>query len=107
MCLTLYSMKHTSKNNIPNEVYRLVFYANSFKNTSHGLTSSYFIFRDGRSLTDSEVIGMLIGLLLAGQHTSSTTSAWLGFFLAKNKSLQVRKIHNVMFFNITRYICRT
>lgn len=47
------------------------------------------IVRDGRSLTDSEVIGMLIGLLLAGQHTSSTTSAWLGFFLARDKSLQV------------------
>ena len=32
---------------------------------------------------------MLIGLLLAGQHTSSTTSAWLGFFLAREKSHQV------------------
>jgi len=33
---------------------------------------------------------LLIGLLLAGQHTSSTTSAWLGFFLAKDKALQER-----------------
>lgn len=33
---------------------------------------------------------MLIGLLLAGQHTSSTTSAWLGFFLAKDGALQER-----------------
>ena len=32
---------------------------------------------------------MCIGLLLAGQHTSSTTSAWLGFFLAQNKEIQV------------------
>uniref|UniRef100_A0A8C5S728 Lanosterol 14-alpha demethylase n=1 Tax=Laticauda laticaudata TaxID=8630 RepID=A0A8C5S728_LATLA len=31
---------------------------------------------------------MLIGLLLAGQHTSSTTSTWLGFFLAREKSIQ-------------------
>uniref|UniRef100_A0A2K5E5F1 Uncharacterized protein n=1 Tax=Aotus nancymaae TaxID=37293 RepID=A0A2K5E5F1_AOTNA len=31
---------------------------------------------------------MLIGLLLAGQHTSSTTSAWMGFFLARDKTLQ-------------------
>lgn len=44
--------------------------------------------RDGRPLTDDEVAGMLIGLLLAGQHTSSTTSAWLGFFLARDKMLQ-------------------
>lgn len=33
---------------------------------------------------------MLIGLLLAGQHTSSTTSAWMGFFMAKDRSLQDR-----------------
>uniref|UniRef100_W5LGJ6 Cytochrome P450, family 51 n=1 Tax=Astyanax mexicanus TaxID=7994 RepID=W5LGJ6_ASTMX len=33
---------------------------------------------------------MLIGLLLAGQHTSSTTSAWLGFFLARDRPLQER-----------------
>ncbi len=46
--------------------------------------------RDGRSLNDSEIVGMLIGLLMAGQHTSSTTSAWLGFYLAKHKDMQVR-----------------
>jgi len=45
-------------------------------------------YKDGRPLTDDEVAGMLIGLLLAGQHTSSTTSSWLGFFLAKNKDIQ-------------------
>lgn len=44
--------------------------------------------RDGRALTDDEIAGMLIGLLLAGQHTSSTTSAWLGFFLARDKAIQ-------------------
>ncbi|KAM3679322.1 lanosterol 14-alpha demethylase [Ammospiza nelsoni] len=45
-------------------------------------------YKDGRALTDDEIAGMLIGLLLAGQHTSSTTSAWLGFFLARDKALQ-------------------
>lgn len=45
-------------------------------------------YKDGRPLTDDEIIGLLIGFLLAGQHTSSTTSAWLGFFLARDKSLQ-------------------
>lgn len=54
-------------------------------------TKKIFSFlRDGRPLTDDEIAGMLIGLLLAGQHTSSTTSAWLGFFLAKDKALQER-----------------
>ncbi|XP_008570378.1 PREDICTED: lanosterol 14-alpha demethylase isoform X2 [Galeopterus variegatus] len=47
-------------------------------------------YKDGRPLTDDEVAGLLIGLLLAGQHTSSTTSAWMGFFLARDKTLQER-----------------
>ncbi|RUS69847.1 hypothetical protein EGW08_022392 [Elysia chlorotica] len=46
-------------------------------------------YKSGRKLTDDEITGMLIGLLLAGQHTSSTTSSWLAFFLAKDKDLQV------------------
>lgn len=49
-----------------------------------------FFSRDGRPLNDNEIAGMLIGLLLAGQHTSSTTSAWMGFFMARDKGLQER-----------------
>ncbi|XP_064613682.1 LOW QUALITY PROTEIN: lanosterol 14-alpha demethylase-like [Liolophura sinensis] len=47
-------------------------------------------YKSGAHLTDDEIAGMLIGLLLAGQHTSSTTSAWLGFFIARDKTLQER-----------------
>uniref|UniRef100_A0A8C5DKM1 Lanosterol 14-alpha demethylase n=1 Tax=Gouania willdenowi TaxID=441366 RepID=A0A8C5DKM1_GOUWI len=47
-------------------------------------------YKNGRGLNDDEIAGMLIGLLLAGQHTSSTTSAWLGFFLSRDKDLQER-----------------
>ncbi|CAJ0944537.1 unnamed protein product [Ranitomeya imitator] len=46
------------------------------------------VHKDGTPLTDDEISGMLIGLLLAGQHTSSTTSAWMGFFLARHKDIQ-------------------
>ncbi|KAJ1101004.1 hypothetical protein NDU88_006079 [Pleurodeles waltl] len=45
-------------------------------------------YKDGHPLSDDEIAGMLIGLLLAGQHTSSTTSAWMGFFMARDKSIQ-------------------
>ncbi|KAL8600588.1 hypothetical protein ACOMHN_062459 [Nucella lapillus] len=45
-------------------------------------------YKSGRNLTDDEIAGMLIGLLLAGQHTSSTTSTWLLFFLAKHPDIQ-------------------
>lgn len=37
---------------------------------------------DGRSFTETETAGMLLALLLAGQHSSSTVSSWLGFFIA-------------------------
>uniref|UniRef100_A0A667WQ04 Lanosterol 14-alpha demethylase n=1 Tax=Myripristis murdjan TaxID=586833 RepID=A0A667WQ04_9TELE len=47
-------------------------------------------YKDGHPLNDNEIAGMLIGLLLAGQHTSSTTSAWMGFFMARDKALQKR-----------------
>lgn len=36
----------------------------------------------GRQLNSDEVTGLLIALLFAGQHTSSTVSAWTGYFLA-------------------------
>lgn len=35
-------------------------------------------YRDGRPTTESEVTGMIIGLILAGKQTSSTTSTWTG-----------------------------
>lgn len=41
-------------------------------------------------MTDDEIAGMLIGLLMAGQHTSSSTSSWLGLFLSHNKDIQTR-----------------
>lgn len=40
---------------------------------------------DGRALTDSEIGGLLIAALFAGQHTSSITSAWTGYQLIHNK----------------------
>lgn len=40
---------------------------------------------NGRALTDSEIGGMLIAALFGGQHTSSITAAWTGYFLTQNK----------------------
>ena len=44
-------------------------------------TSNYEKVNDKRALTNDEVSGLLIALLMAGQHTSSTTSTWFGFFM--------------------------
>jgi len=49
------------------------------------LTSEYpKSVNDGRSLNEAEISGLLIALLMAGQHTSSTTSSWFGFYMSKN-----------------------
>jgi sterol 14-demethylase len=44
------------------------------------LTTRYEKVYDKRPFNNSEVSGLLIALLMAGQHTSSTTSSWFGFF---------------------------
>ncbi|XP_072048404.1 lanosterol 14-alpha demethylase-like [Amphiura filiformis] len=47
-------------------------------------------YNNGNPLTDDEVAGMCMGLLVAAQHTSSTTTSWLGFFLSQNQQFQKR-----------------
>jgi len=41
-------------------------------------------YKDGEPLADHAVVGILLGLLFAGQHTSGITSTWTAFFLCKN-----------------------
>ncbi|KAI3467820.1 hypothetical protein Pfo_024483 [Paulownia fortunei] len=41
-------------------------------------------YKDGRPTTESEVTGLLIAALFAGQHTSSITSTWSGAYLLCN-----------------------
>lgn len=45
-------------------------------------------YRDGKKMSDSEVACMMIALLMAGQHTSSTTGTWCLSFLAENPKLR-------------------
>lgn len=33
-------------------------------------------YKDGVKMTDQEIANLLIGVLMGGQHTSATTSAW-------------------------------
>jgi sterol 14-demethylase len=42
-------------------------------------------YKDGSTLTEDEIVGLLIALLFAGQHTSSITSTWTSMFLVHNK----------------------
>ncbi|KAJ3126079.1 Lanosterol 14-alpha-demethylase [Nowakowskiella sp. JEL0407] len=42
-------------------------------------------YRNGNKLSDGEISHMMIALLMAGQHTSSTTMAWTLYRLAANK----------------------
>lgn len=47
--------------------------------------SRYVNVDGGRPLKDHEIAGMLIATLFAGQHTSSITSSWTGYFMLTNK----------------------
>jgi sterol 14-demethylase len=41
-------------------------------------------YKDGTKLSNDEIVGLLIALLFAGQHTSSITSTWTAMFLIHN-----------------------
>ncbi|OEL27383.1 Obtusifoliol 14-alpha demethylase [Dichanthelium oligosanthes] len=43
-------------------------------------------YKDGRPTTESDVAGMIIALLIAGKHTSSTSAMWTGACLLSHKS---------------------
>ncbi|PON57015.1 Cytochrome P450, E-class, group IV [Parasponia andersonii] len=42
-------------------------------------------YKDGRPTSESEITGLLIAALFAGQHTSSITSTWTGAYLLRHK----------------------
>lgn len=44
-------------------------------------------YKDGRALNDTEIAGIMIALLMAGQHTSAATSAWILLHLADKEGL--------------------
>lgn len=48
------------------------------------MTSNY---KAGEKMSDIAVAHMMIALLMAGQHTSSTTSTWMLFELARNPEI--------------------
>eukprot|EP01133_Synstelium_polycarpum_P008007 gene8007-9406_t len=46
------------------------------------MTSKY---KDGTELDDEKIVGLMIGLLFAGQHTSSITSTWAGYYMFNHR----------------------
>lgn len=51
------------------------------------MDSSY---TDGRKLTHDEIAGLCVALMLAGQHTSNVTSAWLGSYIMTQPGVKER-----------------
>lgn len=52
-------------------------------------------YKDGTHNTDDQIVGMLIALLFAGQHTSSITSTWTTLFLVHNPEILERVVAEV------------
>jgi sterol 14-demethylase len=44
-------------------------------------------YSDGRPLTDDEVVGLLLTLIFAGQHTSAVLAAWTGILLLQHPTV--------------------
>lgn len=44
-------------------------------------------YKDGRPLSEREIAHIMIALLMAGQHTSSATSAWALLHIAENPEI--------------------
>ena len=45
------------------------------------------VYRDGKPITDHEIAHMMIALLMAGQHSSASTSSWIILRLAQNPQM--------------------
>lgn len=45
------------------------------------------VYKDGTPVPDTEIAHMMIGLLMAGQHSSSVTSSWIMLHLAANPEI--------------------
>ncbi len=52
-------------------------------------------YKDGRSLTDHEITGMVIWFMFAGHHTSSNTTAWTLLEIARNPQYKQRLLAEV------------
>jgi len=50
------------------------------------------IYKNGTKLPASEVTGLMICLLFAGQHTSSVTSTWTGLYILQNKEKVMKEL---------------
>jgi len=53
-------------------------------------------YRDGSRCTDDQIVGMLVGALFAGQHTSSITSTWTILNLMHKPDLMARAMTEVV-----------
>jgi sterol 14alpha-demethylase len=47
-------------------------------------------YKDGTSLSDTEVTGLMIALLFGGQHTSMVTSSWMLLYILSNPDVRER-----------------
>jgi sterol 14-demethylase len=52
-------------------------------------------YKDKTHNTDEQIVGMLIALLFAGQHTSSISSTWTILFLVHNPEIMKRVVHEI------------
>ncbi len=50
---------------------------------------------DGSKLTDDQIVGMMIALLIAGQHTSNVTGTWTGLHLLLDRERMAKVVREL------------
>merc|ERR1712157_218116 len=86
------TMAHYKRNKARKEMVKLFSKIIAARRANKGKTDgtdilSIFLdirYKDGTSISDEEVTGLLIALLFAGQHTSCITSTWTALFIMNN-----------------------
>ncbi|XBJ25560.1 hypothetical protein VPH35_003187 [Triticum aestivum] len=66
----------------PSKLTEMLSKIDALKNLIH---SKY---RDGHSMTESEVTGLMVALVFVGKHTSSQSSAWTGAYLLNDQIIK-------------------
>ncbi|EGG22293.1 cytochrome P450 family protein [Cavenderia fasciculata] len=64
------------------------------------MTSKY---KDGSVLDDEKIVGLMIGLLFAGQHTSSITSTWTGYYMFNNPEYLAEVMNEIKTIHIDEF----
>ena len=71
-------------------------------------------YKDGSMNTDDQIVGLLIALLFAGQHSSTTAATWTTILSTRYKCIQIprtdfpgRILRSMFLLSVVTFLCHT